>query len=132
MGFWFFLAVIIAAAYYADVQGKKQRAELVRIAMEKGQSLDPALIERLFPLEDGNQWRAPTDARRVRVGAVITASAGIGLVLLAVAVRQFSERGFWIWLGLAGLTLTVACGVFVASMMLGRGDLPVQDGDLQP
>jgi hypothetical protein len=116
MGFWIFIGLVVIATTYQEMEEKKLRAKLLEAALEKGQELDPKVLEQLFP--GATQDAKPTDPRTVRIGAVVVASIGLGLGVLALALKQIDMSGFWIALGLGGLVLVVSVGMFIASRMM--------------
>ena len=115
MGFWIFIGLVIVATTYQEMEEKKLRAKLLEAALEKGQALDPNVLEQLFPGESSGK---PTDPRSVRIAAVVVASIGLGLGVLALALKQIHINALWICLGLSGLTLVVSGGMYVASRMI--------------
>lgn len=117
MGFWIFISALILAQIYQETAQQTSRARLLQAALEKGQDLDPQLLERMFPAEGEGNGQNAKDPRRFRIAAVVLASLGLGLGVLALAVRQIHINHFWVCLGLGGLTLVVSVGLFIASRM---------------
>jgi hypothetical protein len=118
MGFWIFLGLVIAASIYQEVEEKKLRAKLLEAALAKGNELDPKVIEQIFAGESAGKDDKPTDPRSVRIAAIVVASIGLGLGLLALALKQIHINGFWIALGIGGLALVVSGGIYIASRMI--------------
>jgi hypothetical protein len=116
MGFWIFLGLVVVATTYQELEEKKSRAKLLQAALEKGQELDPKLLEQLFPCSGGDT--KPMDPRHMRITAVVVASIGVGLGLLALALKQIDTDKFWVCLGLGGLALATSVGIYIASRML--------------
>jgi hypothetical protein len=117
MGFWIFIGLVVLATTYQEVEERKSKAKLLEAALDKGEALDPELLERLFPGESGMSDGKPKDPRSLRISAVIVASIGVGLGILALAVKQIDINGFWFFLGLGGLTLAISAGIYIASRM---------------
>jgi hypothetical protein len=116
MGFWIFLGLVVVASTYEDIEEKKSRAKLLLAALEKGQELDPKLLEQLFPGSGGDT--KPMNPRNMRIAATVVASIGVGLGLLALALKQIDTDKFWVCLGLGGLALATSVGIYIASRML--------------
>jgi hypothetical protein len=114
VAFWLFLTAASVAGIVADYKKRKLEIEPLRAAIERGQQLDPALIERLMAREPHGQSMDPLE---LRIGGIITISAAIGVGLLALVSR---------WLGLAvslaGVPLTgVAAGIGLLALCVGFG-----------
>ena len=116
MGFWIFVGLVVLATTYDEIEQKKLRAKLMQIALEKGKDLDPQLLEQLFPGE--NKDGIPTDPSSLRVTATVIAFIGVGLGVLALALKQIGLKPYWICLGLGGFALVVSIGIYVASRMI--------------
>mgnify|MGYP006266860811 CR=1 FL=1 len=75
--FWIFVTVAAVAGIVSDYKKRRLALEPLRIAVERGQQLDPALIDRLMaPERDAGMSPMP-----LRVGGIITLSAGVGIVI---------------------------------------------------
>lgn len=118
MGFWIFIGLVVLATTYEELEQKKLRAKLLQAALDKGQELDPKLLEQLFPGEGSGKDAKPKDPRSIRIAAVVVTSIGLGLGVLALALKQIHINAFWIFLGLGGLTLVVSAGMYIASRMM--------------
>lgn len=114
IAFWLFLAAAAVAGIVGDYKKRKLEIEPLRAAIERGQQLDPALIEKLMAREPRGQPLNPLD---LRVGGIITISAAIGVGLLGLFSR---------WLGLAisvgGVPLSgIAGGIALLALCVGIG-----------
>jgi len=114
VAFWLFLAAAAVAGIVADYKKRKLEIEPLRAAIERGQQLDPALIEKLMSREPRDQ---PLNTLDLRVGGIITISAAIGIGLLGLFSR---------WLGLAislaGVPLGgLAGGIALLALCIGIG-----------
>lgn len=114
VAFWLFLTAAAVTGIVADYKKRKLEIEPLRAAIERGQQLDPALIEKLMAREPRGQAVNPLD---LRVGGIITIAAAIGIGLVALASR---------WLGLTvslrGVPLSgVAAGIALLALCVGIG-----------
>jgi hypothetical protein len=76
--------------------------DVIRMAIEKGQQLDPALIEKLT----SNEHRAGRiDPLRMKLGSIITIASGIGVCLMAMFMAGVAPWAFYPIFG-AGLVMT--------------------------
>ncbi len=80
VAFWLFLTAAAVSGIVADYKKRKLEIEPLRAAIERGQQLDPALIEKLMACEPRGQPLNPQD---LRVGGIITIAAAVGIGLLS-------------------------------------------------
>jgi hypothetical protein len=73
---WAGIAVIVLAGVWREIVFRREAEATIRLAIEKGQALDPALIEKLFA---GRRNKGPEG---FLVAGVLTLAAGIGLPVL--------------------------------------------------
>jgi hypothetical protein len=106
VAFWVFLAAAAVAGIVADYKKRKLDIEPLRAAIERGQQLDPVLIEKLMAREPRGQPLNPLD---LRVGGIITISAAVGVGLVGLFSR---------WLGLAMLVGSVPLSGIAAAIGL--------------
>lgn len=114
VAFWLFLTAAAVAGIVADYKKRKLEIEPLRAAIERGQQLDPAVIEKLMARDSQGQSLDPLE---LRIGGIVTISAAIGVGLLALVSR---------WLGLAvslaGVPLTgIAAGIGLLALCVGIG-----------
>jgi hypothetical protein len=114
VAFWLFLTAAAVAGIVADYKKRKLEIEPLKAAIERGQQLDPALIEKLMAREPRGQPLNPLD---LRVGGIITISAAIGIGLLALLSRYLGLA-----VSLAGVPLSgIAAGVALLALCVGIG-----------
>jgi hypothetical protein len=94
LGAFSMAVAIVALVGYFKHQARKQRAELIRLALEKGQPLPPGLLE------------SPGPARNDLANGIRTIFAGLGLGLFLWLFKP--ERSLW------------AVGLMVAIIGLGQ------------
>jgi hypothetical protein len=116
IAFWIFVTVAAVAGIVADYKKRRLAYEPLRAAIERGQQLDPALVERLITAER-DEGINPVS---LRVGGIITLSAGVGIALLAFFLNQTVPAAFYPVLGGGVLTLCVGAGLVVAARAVER------------
>jgi hypothetical protein len=114
VAFWLFLTAAAVSGIVADYKKRKLEIEPLRAAIERGQQLDPTLIEKLMAREPRGQPLNPQD---LRVGGIITISAAIGIGLLSLVSRPLG-----LVISLAGVPLCgIAAGIALMGLCVGIG-----------
>ena len=73
IAFWAFVAIATVAGIIADYKKRQLTLEPLRQAIEKGQQLDPAVVERL--MASPKETETPIAPVALRVGGIIVISA---------------------------------------------------------
>jgi hypothetical protein len=116
IAFWTFVAIAIVAGIVSDYKKRQLTLEPLRAAIEKGQQLDPSVVERLM---------APAQSAGINplalwVSGVIVISAGVGVGLLAFILERVAPVAFWPILGGGVVTLCVGTGLVVAARIVQK------------
>lgn len=111
IAFWIFVTIAAVAGIVGDYKKRQAALAPLRAAIERGQQLDPALIERLMAPERD----AGINPMYLRVGGIITLSAGVGVVILAFLLNQVVPVSFYPVLGGGLVTLCVGAGLVIAA-----------------
>ncbi len=111
IAFWIFVTVAAVAGIVGDYKKRQLALEPLRTAIERGQQLDPALVERLMAPERD----AGINPLYLRVGGIITLSAGVGVVILAFLLNQVEPLSFYPVLGGGVVTMCVGAGLVIAA-----------------
>jgi len=111
IAFWVFCGVCAVAGIVADVKKRRAALEPLRAAIEKGQQLDPAVVERLM---------APTEDRGVSpvglmIGGIICISTGVGVAALAFFLSHVAPVAFYPVFGGGVVTLCIGVGLVIAA-----------------
>jgi Domain of unknown function (DUF6249) len=117
VAFWIFVGVVAVAGIVADYKRRRGNIDVIRMAIDKGQQLDPALIEKLT---SGGERDQPIDPVQMKFAAIITIASGIGVCLLALFLTGISALAFYPTFGLGLVTICVGIGLRVASKMLAE------------
>jgi hypothetical protein len=116
IAFWTFVAIASVAGIVSDYKKRKLALEPLRLAIEKGQQLDPAIVEKLMaPTEE--QGMSPLG---LRVGGIITISAGAGAAILAFFLQHLAPEAFYPVMGAALVAVCVGIGLVVAARAVDR------------
>ena len=116
IAFWTFVAIATVASIVSDYKKRQLTLEPLRQAIEKGQQLDPAVVERLM---------APTqekgiDATALRVGGIIVVATGVGAVILAIFLAQIAPVALYPVMGGGLVVVCVGIGLVLAARAVDR------------
>jgi hypothetical protein len=116
IAFWLFVAVATVAGIVGEYKKRQLTLEPLRAAIEKGQQLDPSVVERLMapPAQAGMR------ALPFMVWGVLLSSAGIGVGLFAFILARISPTAFWPITGAAVIVLCLGIGLIVAARLIDR------------
>jgi len=110
IAFWIFCGVAAVAGIVGDYKKRQAALEPLRAAIEKGQQLDPGVVERLMrPHEER------TNPLGLLIGGIVCTSAGIGVMLLAFFLNHVAPMAFWPVLGGGVVAVCVGVGLVIAA-----------------
>jgi hypothetical protein len=112
IAFWVFVGVCAVAGIVGDYKKRQAAIEPVRAAIERGQQLDPAIVDRLMAPDNRG---SKLDPIYLRVGGIITVSAGIGVGILAFFLAQVAPVALWPVLGGGTVAVCIGLGLMVAA-----------------
>jgi len=115
VAFWIFVAAAAVAGIVSDYKRRHFAVEVLRMAIDKGQQLDPALIDKLWSHEGSGE---PIDPVQVKLGGIITIASGIGVGLLSFFINPIEPRAFYPILGIGTLAVCVGIGLLVGARAL--------------
>jgi Domain of unknown function (DUF6249) len=130
IAFWVFIAIVAVAGMAYDYRKKQLEMEALRSAIEHGQNLDPAIVQKLL----GHYHQPPTDQPQdlrpyLHIGGIITISAGIGIALASLWVGlQFPVVKFPI-LGIGAIAVCIGIGLLLSARALKRYPPPERSPD---
>lgn len=117
IAFWVFVAVVSVAGIIADYRKRQAAIEPLRLAIERGQQLDPAVVERLMARE---QQSGEINPVHLEIGGIITLSAGVGICILAWFISRVAAWALYPIMGGGVVALCVGAGLIIASKALVR------------
>lgn len=116
IAFLIFITVCAVTAIITDYKKRKTALEALRAAIERGQQLDPALVDRLMAPEKSSGL-APMG---LMVGGIIACAGGVGVVILSVFISQVEHEALYPVMGAGIVGLCVGIGLIVASRSVER------------
>lgn len=117
VAFFVFLTVSAVAGIVADYKKRELAIEPLRAAIERGQPLDPQLVERLMAPEPRDERLNPM---HLRVGGIITIAAAVGLAILAFLLAQLVPVAFYPLLGAAAVATCTGVGLLISARVAER------------
>src|SRR5579862_6096307 len=115
LGFWVFLTTAAVAGIVADYKKRSLVVAPLKAAIERGQQLDPLLIERLMAPEKHDSGFNPL---YLRVGGIIVVAAGVGVALLSFFVGQLEPLAIFPVLGAGVAAICVGIGLLVSARVV--------------
>jgi hypothetical protein len=128
VAFWLFIGAVAVAGIITDYKRRRGGIEVLRLAIEKGQQLDPVLVEKLTSQPRGE----PTDPADLKLGGIITVASGFGICLLSFFISRVAPIALYPILGAGVLVICVGVGLLIGARVLAeararapsRNDLP--------
>lgn len=117
VAFWTFVAIVSVAGIIGDYQRRKLMLEPLRLAIEKGQPLDPKVVEQLMRREQSDSQTRP---EHLRIAGVITLASGIGVAIAGALMAQLQPRLLYFALALGAIAGCVGIGLIIAAGLLAK------------
>jgi hypothetical protein len=111
-----FLAIASVAGVIGDYKKRRIALEPLRAAIERGQQIDPAVIERLMAPEERNG----PDPLALQVGGIITIASGVGVAALGYFLAHVSPIALYPLLGIGLVIVCVGIGLLIAARVAQR------------
>ena len=115
--FWLFILVIVLGGIVGRIIRSHQREKTIRMAIEKGVTLDPGTLNNLQSSASN-----PQDARNgMLTGAIVTFFVGCGLMVMGYVLSMDGNAHiFRAMAGVGGLLWCISLGLFVSRLAFGR------------
>jgi len=113
LAFWGFVAAVVVAGIWYGIREREAQHETLRRIIESGQSVDEALLDKIF-----HGGRRPD--RDLRIAGLIVIFVAPGLAVLGWFVGQLSTPWLYPILGAAALVAFVGIGLLVAAKFAER------------
>jgi uncharacterized membrane protein YdjX (TVP38/TMEM64 family) len=112
---FFFLAVfgIVAIGMWRRLHVERERQQTIRLAIEKGQPLDPALVEKMMS-------PPATKVSNPFTWPVAILSSGVGIAVFGLFMRQIEEEAFWPLMGTGCMIAIIGAGLFLNAYLRER------------
>ncbi len=110
VAFWMFVAVAVVAGVWKDYASRRETERTIRVAIEKGQQLDPALVEKMLHPKKGG------DRTGLLVGGLVTLAAGLGLPIMGyfISLAAGESEVLYIMIGAGILVAMVGAALIIA------------------
>ena len=111
--FWGFIAVAVVANVLREVFIRRESEKTIRLAIEKGQQLDTATIDKLLR----SNKKGSADSLMVAGG--VTLAAGLGLPIMGYFIGRGGEDGaFYPLLGVGSMVSLIGLAFLVLSAVV--------------
>jgi len=115
--FWIFIGGVAIAGMITDYKRRRGGIEVLRLAIEKGQQLDPALVEKLTSHEQPGKGVDPLD---LKLGGIITIAGGVGICLLSFFVSRIAPIALYPVLGGGVVVICVGVGLLIGARVVAE------------
>ena len=120
-GFFMFLSVCVGGGIISHIRQQRNKLELLRISIEKGLTLDPALIDKLMPTANAERPSTPVQVvTGLRIGSIMCLAVAIGLPTMGYFLANVDEKAFPALQGVGALLACISVGLFIASAVVAR------------
>jgi hypothetical protein len=114
--FWVAIAVIVFIQVWGKSSAERERQLTLRTAIERGQQIDPAMIEKIM----AGQQKPKQSQFGLLIGGVVVSFAGVGLVLMGLILGTEDPEALKGLVGSGVLVGMVGVGLFVAHVLQRR------------
>jgi hypothetical protein len=116
-----FLTISAVAGMISAYKKRRLEMETLRAVVERGQPLDPALIERLLGKEKYEyEQQSPPEPLGFRIGGIVTTATGIGIALLAYFLFVVAPFAFYPVVGLGILVVCIGISLLICASVVER------------
>jgi len=118
VAFLLFLTICAVAGIVTDYLKRKASLDALRAAIERGQQLDPALVERLMtPEQPSGSGIAPIG---LMVAGIIVTAVGVGVFIMSFLLSREDPSALYPIMGGGIVCLCIGTGLFIASRAVER------------
>jgi hypothetical protein len=107
--FWIFVIIVTVTPMILSFLKRRETERTIRLAIEKGQTLEPEVLARLLKPQAAPEETSP---HSVRFGGIVTLAAAAGLLVFGL----FTGGRFFH--GIAGLVACVGIGLIIGARFL--------------
>jgi hypothetical protein len=115
VAFWIFVALITIVPIVLHHRRRMETEKTIRMAIEKGANLDPAVLDRLLGASTAADEQKDTPEQSRRAG-VIVGAVGVGIVLFSLVM------GVNRLMGPAMIVMSVGVGLFYSARFMKPKD----------
>jgi hypothetical protein len=117
VAFWLFIGMVAVAGIIADYQKRRLNVDLLRTLIEKGQTLDPAVVAKLISPAELDDRANPV---YVKLAGIITIAAGVGVFAMSFFIARIAPVALYPIIAGAIVTLCVGAGLLVGAKVLAN------------
>jgi hypothetical protein len=107
---WLFGVIVVLSGVISDSRRRRHALEVIKLAIEKGQPLDPALVEKLL----GRRRSLSMIPNSLVVTGILCISGGIGVILFGFCLGDFKAilpvAGMGMIVILTGIGMLISAG----------------------
>jgi len=119
LGFWLFIASIVAVGVWYDIRKRESQHETLRRVVESGQPIDESLTDKLLSITGGVPSRQLD--RDLNISGLLVLSIAPGLTLMGWIMSMTLEGNLlYIMLGVSALMVCIGIGLLVAAYVVRR------------
>ena len=115
VAFWVFVGAVAIAGIIADHKKRRLSIDLMRAMIEKGQPLDPVLVEKVMSQQTSDGRTDPMD---LKLGGIIVTAVGIGLLPLAYFIGKLAPIAVYPIVGSSVLTICVGVALLIGAKVI--------------
>lgn len=119
--FFLFLTASAVVGIIYDYRKRQLQVDALKVAVEHGERLDPALMERLIAQHKSEE---PADKRLLpyylQLGGIITTASGIGVALLSLFIGHVAPTALYPIFGAGVVVVCVGLGLLIAARTMKR------------
>ncbi|HUN77244.1 MAG TPA: hypothetical protein VMU40_22230 [Steroidobacteraceae bacterium] len=119
VAFWLFLGAAAVSAMRYDFKKRQLSMESLRAAIERGQQLDPGVVEKLLAQHREPDVDRPQDLQPyLRIGGVITVAAGVGVGIAGAVLGLQVPLARLPMMAAGVIAICIGIGLLIASRVL--------------
>lgn len=123
--FWIFVGAVVLSGVWRDIALRRETEETLRMAIDKGQHLDPALIEQIRYVKA--RERAVHSPYVLLVGGLVLIGTGFGLGLLGYFLKLGGAGGaFYPLVGVGSMLSVVGVMLIVGWQIVEKRHVPIE------
>jgi hypothetical protein len=112
VAFWMFLGAVAIAGMIVDHQKRRMNVELLRTLIEKGQTLDPAVVTKLIAPDHAEERVDPAD---LKLGGIITTATGIGVFLMSFFISRLAPVALYPIMAGGIIVICIGIGLLIGA-----------------
>jgi len=119
VAFWLFLGAAAVSAMRYDFKKRQLSMESLRAAIERGQQLDPGVVEKLLAQHREPDVDRPQDLQPyLRIGGVITVATGVGVGIAGAVLGLQVPLARLPMMAAGVIAICIGIGLLIASRVL--------------